>query len=258
MKRHFLWFFLLFTSAHALYVGNPANPCFLKDGVLILKKPGFSIRTGYITEYIYQASFVDEFETTQTTRTNASMTTISGMAVFNILDRWDIYAMAGASKLKMDQMIEANRNFSWAVGTTATMYKGEHFSLGADIKYFETDQKPDFFCINGIARPLEGSFVLELQEFQAALAGSYTVGDFVPYIGLTYLFSKINPIPTIGLLSIPERRRVVQFEANPSINHKKIGVVLGTSLVSTETMNLNVESRMVDQNAINISGQVRF
>lgn len=248
----------LTTHVNALYVGNPSAPCYLQDGILIEKKPGFSIRTGYLTEYVYQASFVDEFETTQTSRTNASLSTISGMAVLNVLDRWDIYMLVGTTKLKMEQMIEANRNFSWAIGTTATMYRGENFSLGADLKYFETDQKPNFFLVNGLVRPLEGPFRLELQEIQAAIAGSYDIGYFVPYIGLTYLFSKISPVPTLGLISIPERDLILEFEANPSINHKKIGLVLGTSLVSNETMNLNVETRMIDQNALNISGQLRF
>ena len=258
MKKISLIFLSLFSPLYSLYVGNPSAPCYLQDGILIEKKPGFSIRAGYLTEYIYQASFIDEFDTTQTTRTNASISTISGMAILNVLDRWDLYAIIGTSRLKMDQLIEANRNLSWAVGTTATMFKGEKFSLGADLKYFETDQKPDFFLINGVVRPIEGNFVLQIQEIQAALAGSYNIGNFVPYIGVTYLFSKINPIPTLGLISIPERNLFLQFEANTSINHKKIGIVLGTSLVSDKKMSLNVETRMVDQNAINVSGQLRF
>lgn len=243
----------------ALFVGNPSEPTFFQQGVILEETSKYSLRTGYLSEYVFDAMFLDEFDTTFTSRSNATLSTYAGMAIFSLFSRWDIYAIMGASKLTMDEIIETNRTLSWSFGSKATLWQGKVVSIGIDAKFFGTNQKPDYFCVNGRVRPIEPPFKFELRQFQAAALAGFQMGYFVPYFGITYLWSKITPTPVPGILVFPELNNLkIEFDSEPMINHKKIGGVFGATLVQEEQMTLNVEARIIDEKAINISGELRF
>lgn len=259
MKNFVLLLIFFPMMGFALFVGNPSDPVFFQNGILMEEPSQYSLRTGYVSEYIYDALFVDEYDTTLTTRTNATLSTYAAMAIFNLFYRWDLYVFMGASKLTMDEIIETNRTLSWSIGSKATLWQGEKVSIGIDAKYFGTDQKPDYFCIDGRVRPINPPFTLELRQFQSAVLAGFQMGFFVPYFGVTYLWSKITPTPVPGIIIFPELNNYkAEFDSEPSINHKKIGVVLGATLVQEQQMTLNVEARIIDEKAVNISGEIRF
>ena len=91
---------------------------------------------------------------------------------------------------------------------------------------------------------------------------SYKIKDiFLPYIGTTYLYSIINPYPCKkGLIRYPYPYQDIidDFIFNDSKNNKKWGIVVGFSIISSNKISLNVESRFLTEQALSGSMIIRF
>lgn len=254
----YLFFLICFFKLHASFVGNPLDPIFYQDGLLTCGCKSFSMRVGYLQEYIYKGKYEDEFKTIESTNSDNSLSTYGGLLTFNFLNRLDVYGMLGNTRMCIDQVIFDKRRISWAVGAKALLYKKCNFGIGLDVKHFETTSKPSFFVIEGMPAPLITDFKLEYEETQAALCFGYISQFLSPYIGATYLFSRITPIPSSGALDLPNFDMIVDFEIKKAINRKRWGMVIGATILNCQTITLNLESRVFDQNSINITGEVRF
>jgi len=252
--------FFIFLTCHlfAMFVGNPLNPMFYFDGIITNDLKTFGMRIGYLQEYVYQGKYKDEFLTIDSTNSNNTLSTYAGILTFNFVNRLDVYGILGNSKMQIDRVIFEKRRISWAVGAKAILYKRNKFAIGADIKYFETNPKPDYFLIEGMPAPLITDFSLEYMETQGSVLIGYEGELLSPYIGVTYLFSRITPSPSTGLLDLPNFDMIVDFEIRKAINRKRWGMAIGTSILSSQKMALNLESRLFDQNSVNISGEIRF
>ena len=83
----------------------------------------------------------------------------------------------------------------------------------------------------------------------------------VPYVGITYLYSTLKSYPSPkGLFRYPHpyEHIVGDFLSRNSRNIKNWGFVVGAAIISNNMIMINAEGRFYDQNAINVSGEIRF
>ncbi len=269
----------------AVIVGNPAEPMLLNDGIFTNQKRQVTLRFGYYYEDIYKTKFKDEIineeiltspENNQISSPVIQLRTNGTILALNIKRFLEVYGLVGQSRLKIEER-EADSsstfytqgNLSWGAGVKLTFFQYQGFSLGADGKYFSTTQEADYLVANMkypalIETPIlaevntSNSFAFVYEESQGSIALSYNMDVFTPYIGGTYLRASIMTQGK-GFISFgfdPEDSR--DMGSSQSYNINRWGLVLGVSIVSKEKIAVNVESRMVDQNSLNVSAEVSF
>lgn len=254
-------FFILSTSfIYATITGNPAEPGMLKKGLWKKSQPWWSIRVGYYDDWIYKYRFCDEFklEGETHTRTHLQFSTYAGTFTLNFLNHLDFYTILGSSRMQLDEEIYSKRAFSWGIGTKILFLKRGNFFFGGDTKYFQSDQKPRFFLIDGEPYNIKTDYRSKYDEWQASVGIAYRIKFFVPYINANYIFTRIEPLPPMILVRLPDMDELVDVELKSIISKKKWGMALGFSLVDIKKIELSLEWRAFNQNAINVNGQIRF
>ncbi|EKE22094.1 MAG: major outer membrane protein [uncultured bacterium] len=252
--------FIMFSviNLHGIIVGNPSDPCLYTNGLISSCAKNYSFRISYLYNNVYKGKFQDKFPTLSSTPSDIRYLLQASIATFNIYNRLDLYAILGTTNLQIDQMVYTNRKFAWGAGFKVLLYKQNCFDLSLDGKYFQTNQKPQYFVVDKSVYPLATSLQQTLEEYQASLALSYKTNFLIPYIGTTFLYSVITPEPKGGLLTLPGGESLF-FDTSDSISREKWGMALGISIINKKNQaNLNIETRIFDQNAFSFLGTLRF
>lgn len=253
-------FLILFSSTvFATLVGNPAEPALLDQGI-IFKPKWASFRIGYMDDWVYEQRFRDEFKLAGEThtRTFSELSTYAGIATINFIKRLDLYALLGSSRMQIDDEVFTKRAFAWGVGAKLVFLKSKNVYFGTDVKYFQTDQKPKYFVIDGEPFNILTNYKSKYQEIQAALGISYRTKYFSPYFNGTYILTHVEPDPAIILVRFPDSEDIVDLELKPVIGQKRWGMALGFTLIDVSKASLGFEWRIINQNAINVNGEIRF
>ena len=259
--RFLTCFFILSTSLiYATITGNPAEPGILKKGLWEKSQPWCSVRLGYFDDWIYKYRFCDEFkfEGEAHTRTHLEFSTYAGTVTLNFLNHLDFYTILGSSRMKLDEEIYSKCAFSWGVGAKILLLKYGNFYFGGDSKYFQSYQKPRFFLIDGEAYNIATDYRSKYDEGQGSLGIAYRIKFFIPYINANYIFTRIEPLPPMILVRLPDIDELVDIELKSIISKKKLGMALGFSLVDIKKMELSLEWRAFNQKGLNVNAQIRF
>jgi len=244
----------------AIHVNNPAYPSYFQQGLFykVKKKPAWGIKTSVFYDNIYKGRYEDEFKTINSNPANIEMSTIGAALYFNMRNRLDVVGYVGYSQMRLDKLYYTHRCPSYGGGGSLLLLKTHNIYLTIDAKYFRTDQKSDYFLCDGQIAPIIGDFELQYEEIQGALTLGYEIEFLIPYIGMTYLYSSIDPSPPTGILQIPGTEYLVDFHTSRAVTRRNWGMLVGCSLVDNEMMSLTLESRFFDQNAYHVSGTFRF
>lgn len=250
-------FLLLLSQGMAMGIGNPAEPALLDKGIFF-KNSTISFRIGYLNDWVYRQRFQEEFFISEKTRTKNQLSTYAGIATLNFIKRLDLYTFLGSSLMQVDQQIFSKREFSWCVGGKLVFLKHKNFFLGIDAKYFETDQKPQYFVIQDLPYNILNQYTSKCYDLQAALGMSYRVSCFLPYVNATYIYSHISAEPPIVLIRFPDIKDVGDVEIPSLTSRKRWGMAVGFSLIDLSKAVLALEWRCINQNGINLNGEIRF
>lgn len=255
-----VFLFLSGSSLSAMLTGNPAQPALLKQSILPIQSSWCSLRAGYLDDWVYKQRFEDEFKLKGITytRTFMKLSTYAGSLTLNFRNRLDLYGLAGSSRMQIDQEIFTKRAFCWGVGSKLIFLKHGDFYLGADVKYFETNQKPRYFVVEGLAYNIVSNYRLKYHEIQGAIGMSYRAWIFAPYINATYIETRVNPQPVKVFVRFPDSDDVTDIPTKDIISNKKWGMALGLTLVDLLKASLSFEWRAFNENAINVNGEIRF
>ncbi|PIS02359.1 MAG: hypothetical protein COT85_05010 [Chlamydiae bacterium CG10_big_fil_rev_8_21_14_0_10_42_34] len=255
-----IFFFLSVSSLSATFIGNPAQPGLLEKSIIRKKPSWWSFRAGYLDDWIYKQRFQDEFKLQGVTHTRTFMklSTYAALLTLNLKDRIDFYGIVGSSRMQIDQEIFTKRALSWGVGGKLILFKHGNFFLGADAKYFETNQKPRYFVVDGLAYNIESNYRLKYHAMQGALGISYRAWIFAPYINCTYILTHIEPEPAVLYVRLPDVYDLVDVESKSVVGQKKWGLALGLTLVDALKASLSVEWRAINQNAVDVNFSIRF
>ncbi len=244
----------------AMLIGNPAEPALGTTGIFTTPKAWCTLRAAFFEDYIYHQRFQDEFklEGSEHVKTFSKLSTNAGMLTLNFKNRIDFYGIAGASRLQINQEIYSKMQLAWGCGGKLVIFRTDRFYVGADIKYFETDQQPIYFLSEGLAFNLAGDFLLQYKETQTSVGFCFRTGCIAPYIYATYLIAKFEPDPMIALARWPLSDLLIDVMCKSAILKRRFGLGLGATLLSDGKSTLAVESRMFNQNAVDVNLEVRF
>lgn len=249
-----VFFFLAVNPLFAMLVGNPAAPTLQTCSILNAKPSWYSFRIGYLDDWIYHQEHLD----IERTVTKIDLSTYAGLLTLNFIDRFDIYGLVGSSRMQIEEEIYTKRALGWGVGGKWILFKWPHFSIGVDVKYFETNQKPRFFIVENLPFNIISNFRLQYQEMQAAFGMCYHVPFFAPYVNLTYIQTRIEPKPPIVLVRFPDEHAIADISIKSLDNQDHWGIALGLSLIDQARMTLSFEWRTINQNAIDWNFEIRF
>jgi len=259
MKRIlFAFLFLLTPALFALYSGNPSLPSMIEEGFFFCKENWFAVKAGYERDWVFDRNMkmvskfsgrMDEF----------SYITDQGVLVFNLINRIEVYGLAGAARFKATHIpmrgvrneYETHDQFAWGMGARGIIYPWEKVTLGADIKYGRSQPTLRWMTTNGVpVNPRKGS-KLNFHEWQIGIGASYQVDIFYPYLTVKYsnASSRLKHLPPGFLLGTRH------FNMK---NRRKFGLALGCSLSNTNRFDITVEARLIDEQAITLAGEVKF
>jgi hypothetical protein len=262
LLRSWIFFLLLlpFCPLFAILVGNPSQPVLQTQGVLNAPPTWWCFRLAFLEDYVYRQRFKDEFKNfgASHTKTFAKLSTDAALITLNFKNRIDLYGLAGSSQMQLDKEVYTNRQFCWGTGAKLIFLHEGKFRMGLDVKYFETDQKPLFFASEGLAYNVLTNFKLKYHEIQTAVGMSYRSGPICPYIYATYLFTKIEPQPPSALVRIPQVNVLADIFMKSVVGQRRWGLTLGATLIDCKKASLTVESRLFNQNSIDVNGEIRF
>lgn len=246
-----------------MLIGNPGQPVIQRYGVLQSSPSWWNLRVGYLSDYVYRAKFKDEFRFPDmaTTSSYIKLSTDAALITFNIKNVCDLYGIVGSSSLQLDREVYTNRELSWGFGGKFIFFRAGCLRIGADFKYFETDQEPLYFVADGLPYNVESDFHLKYSEFQAAVGMSYRIPLLSPYIQVTYLISKLEPNPYIAAVRLPQAGfgdTPVDIISKSVIGHRRWGLAVGATIISNCKGSITLESRMLNQNAVDVTGEIRF
>lgn len=245
----------------AMLVGNPAEPAIAKEGIFTQPSCWCTARVGFFEDYVYNQRFVDKFEIAgnqEENKTIAKLATNAGIATVNFKERLDLYGLAGTSKMQVNQEIYSSMQPCWGVGGKLLILEAYSFYIGIDVKYFATYQKPLYFVGDGYAYNVSEDFTLSYSETQTSIGVSFLTRQISPYIYLTYLIADFEPHPMKALVRMPTEDLYTDADCNSSKTQRRFGLALGATLLSKEKALLAIESRMFNQNAIDVKLELKF
>lgn len=263
IRRLPLFFSLSFLPLclQAILVGNPGEPAIAKEGIFTNPSTWCTARIGFFEDYVYNQRFSDEFEVAGNEEENRTMTrlaTNAGIATVNFKERVDLYGFAGTSKMQVNQEIYSDMQPCWGIGGKLVILQAYSFYVSVDAKYFATYQKPLYFVSDGYAYNVSGDFTLKYTETQTSVGVSFLTKPISPYIYLTYLIADFEPQPMTALVRVPTEDLLTDAVCKSATTQRRFGLALGATLLSMNKALLAVESRMFNQNAIDVKIELKF
>lgn len=262
MKHWFFCFFLLLTPLLGLYNGNPSAPDMPEEGIWISNDDWWGIKLGYEWDKVFekrskvkerQSSVRDRFDT-YTSVTN------QGVLTFNMSDRVELYGKLGVMKLGLGQCpidgvqlaYQTDNQFLWTIGGRLILVYWDELVMGVSALYSGSFMRIDQILENGASRDASGAR-FKYNEWQVGIGFSREVGPFIPYIGLAYSSMHSN------LYNIPADPNFAFRIADEELENREPFVLfIGIGLTNGKKVSLNLESRMIGEKAITLSGDIRF
>lgn len=252
-------FFLLFSLCHldALFTGNPSLGSFdplSKESSLV------SFRAAYVYDNVYRQRFQDFTILNELPQENSflSYSLQGALFTFNLLERLDLYAIGGKSRLNFDNNLISPPISCFAVGSKALLYKGEWFRLGVDGKYFQADYLKFSNVVSADrAYPIVGPLNIHFFEWQGSIGIACNTPILSPYIQATYIYSELSSIPSRFLFAY-EPDDLEDYPFSPLVNQSRLGMAFGVTLFQTSLATLTLESRFFNQNALHAKLEARF
>ena len=259
MKSLALALWVLSISLFAAPVGNPSFPKLIQEGFFIPCDIWLNIRAGYEGDFVSD----QRLEQKNSTRVDCyRQETNAGVFTVNLLERLDLYTVLGSSRTRSEWRIdnhgdtqrvelETGYDFLWGLGARGILYEWGCAALGLGARYEHSNYDPVWLTVNGTVESATGTH-LRWREWQVDLDLSYKIEIFSPYIGIKYSNIKTN-VGTFQTIVASNGSG-----SNAFINRSPVGVFIGCSLTTGRYFMLNVEGRLVDEEAVTISGDVRF
>jgi hypothetical protein len=246
-------------GAEAAPVGNPSFPRIIDQGICIPKSSWLTVRTGYEGDFVSDARLeqtgggrVDDFE----------QQTNSGTLTATILERLDLFGIFGSSRAEADWRIsveeeirrleiESDYDFLWGVGARALLLIWGNANLGLGGRYSVAKYNLSWATVDGISQETSGSR-LNWDEWQVDLDLSYQIDFMIPYLGIKYS-------------SVRSELHAVEFEVangggaeNTFKERNPVGAVIGCTISNGKYFLLNVEGRLIDEEAVTVSADLKF
>ncbi len=263
MKRIFLN--LLFSASvcflHGAPVNNPMNPEIIEEGFFITPASWLNFRIGYEGNFISDGR-MEKKTGTEGKVDNFEQDVNSGSFTLNMQSRLDIFTVLGASRIKTDWRfkessisrrieLETNYRFSWVIGARAILFEWGNTALGVGGRYSKTKPSLSWLTKDGVPQEV-GRPKVSYKDWQADMGLSHRIDIFIPYIGVKYSNTRAK-LRNMGLIVASDNSMFMHMR-----NRDHFGVYAGCSLSNAKYFLFNVEARLIDEEAITVSGEIKF
>lgn len=255
-------FLLTLLSLQASPVGNPAAPRLLQKGIMGSQDKGMEVRAGYLGNFVYDGR-VKQTEYGSGRVDKLRQITNSALLTLSLLHRIDLYGIFGTSYAKADwrfrqgsvlvqrALLKTKASFLWVAGGRAILYEWGPLDLGLGGSYTSFRTSPSSMTVDGEAVSTRGSSYRST-GWQVNLALAYCIRIFTPYLGVNYAETRTE----ISGFSVPISSSLqgdnVFKDRNPW------GFVIGCTLSNGNYFMLNLEGRLVDEEAFSVSCEFSF
>lgn len=253
----------LLGSLCAAPIGNPSFPSIVQKGLFVSRNETMDLRAGYEGDFVIDGN-VQQYDWGQGDVDTYKQWNNSASLTINAINRLDLYAILGASNTKANWRfenpsnraitritLETDTDFLWAAGARALLCEWFNTALGMGGRYSSCMSHSHSFASNGVNTSQSGAEI-EFKEWQINMDVSYRIHVFIPYIGAKYLNAKTR----LKGFTVPIS---ASLTGNNSFkNGSPVGVYLGCTLSSGCYFMFNIEGRLIDEDAITVSGEFRF
>ncbi len=246
----------------AVPVGNPSYPKLLQRGFFTNCFNSFIVTSGVQGDFVadkrmkqYKEGLgkVDDFEI------NAAFFPVS----LTLYEFFTFQVKLGTAQMKANWRVslpnllnwvklKSNHGFLVIPGFHMLLYEWSKTTLGIGGNYVKGD-----FHINSLK--IDGAEVLQnkgdwgIRFWQFHLGVSHSIGFFVPYIGMKYAKSK-SSLEAPGVTGLAAEGS----GKNHFKNRDKLGLYLGTTITKGSYFFVQIEGRLFDEEAVSLSGEIRF
>ncbi len=248
---------LSFNPLHALYLGNPASPNAITKGFWICKDAFMGVKAGYQVDYVFDRGLksyagararVDQFQ--------AQLN--QGVVTFDFVERVELYASVGAMETTFSHRpksgharreYQTNDKWTWGAGGRAIIYEWKECCLTIEGGFQWAYPHIKWDALNGTSFTTDAKMLY--REWQVGLGVSREIDMFIPYAAIK--FSDVDA--RVSSLRPNLQLNTSHFRMT---NRNHFGLVLGCTLTPGKYFDLTVESRMIDEEAITLAGNVKF
>jgi hypothetical protein len=247
----------LFNCAQALYLGNPASPSDIDEGFYIDQDAFIGLKVGYQVDFVFDRglksyagarSRVDQFQAQYN----------QGVATFNFIDRIEAYVSAGAFEATFSHRpkpahsrreYQTNDKLTWGAGGRAIIYEWKECCLSLEGGYQWAYPRIKWDAFNGTSFTTDAKMLYK--EWQVGLGVSRQIEMFIPYAALKYSMVHAR----VSSLRSNLQLKTSHFKMT---NRDHFGLVLGCTLTPGKYFDITVESRMIDEEALTLAGNMKF
>lgn len=258
LKLLFLFLLTFQAKILALYVGNPALPEILQEGLFFSKENAVAIKTAYQRDWVFNMDMkavssvsgqMDDFKSLSD----------QGVLLVNLFNHISLYGSLGAMRINtshiptsgIQNVYQTDNQLTWGLGLRAFFASWHSLMFGIDAKYQAANPSIKWMTQNGAPFIPKKSSKIDFSQWQIGLGMSYQIALFYPYISLKYSNAKayFKHLPNHFF---------------PNTNHftiknrKKFGIAIGTTLSNSSIFDVSVEAQLIDQEALTLTGEIRF
>ena len=176
-----------------------------------------------------------------------------GILTFNMSDRVELYGKLGLMQLTLaatftDSVrlkVKTQNAFTWGIGGRVILIYWKEVVMGVNAWYQHAGLGVNNLSQNGETIPTQRARV-NYDEWQIGIGFSREIGMFCPYAGLAYaaLFSSLRHLERYPSVKIKNRQPFI--------------LLLGVGITAEKAVAFNVESRLIGERAVTVTGQFRF
>lgn len=242
-----LMFFFCVSTIYAAPVGNIATPAVLKKGLVIQDQEGqYGIIAASENDITFDRNLKDQNSDTQ-------FLFFGGKVGVLFMDRFSAYAVLGAGEARqtfkftgINVTWATDYDFVWAAGGTVIAYETKLEQMGNGVLRAGLDGRYRQAHLD-VDDPNQAP-KYEFDEWQVALAVSYQIDQFIPYVGVKYSDATGDATATLN-----GQEYKIDFEGDDNV-----GIFVGGDYLIDDSVMINVEGRFIDETALSLGATIRF
>lgn len=245
---------LVCTSVMAAPVGNPSAPLNFEDGIFLAGNSDYSLRLGYSGNFVMDRKL--EIKANRSHVDSARIVESTANVTLSMFNRMDVYGRFGSARFGYEQNntssnleVRTADAFIWALGGRVVVYNWDFTTLTLFGEYsrFKADVND---VLLGATSSGYSAAEARVRQWDLGLALAHQIDYMSPYVAIKYSDA-----------SVRFHNEVI---SSPSVTLNKLeargnfGAAVGCTFLAGKKLDLTLEGRFIDENAVSLTGQFRF
>lgn len=239
-------------------MGNPELPALIEEGIVSTKNYWLGADLGYWHEGVLnlKVNILSGYPATVqdfSSYTDAAVISLLG------LERFSVYGAFGGEAFYFSHNPTATQKntyqttdqVTWMIGGRGLVFQFSDIGIGFDVKYQGAQPTFSNLTIDGTPVSVPSNAGMHMRAWQFGLGLTYAMDLFYPYIGVCYSSTSIM------VRQLPEGF-LPHGTSFKLVNGTKFGLAVGVTLATGRFFYIDLEARLIDEEALNFTWQFRF